>query len=152
VRISWKTLLRPRYVILVVLASVALGFLIERLIVTDAERIQSILDDAREYALAGKWDEVIDLLDPDYDFEGMSREDLRQTLHKTMQGLPLKHYEYFTREVEVLEGGRARAEVTIVMQAPPGLGWDNRAMVHFKLAFLKRADTGWLIHEAKMIQ
>ena len=151
-RVSWKILLRPRYALLVVLVSVALGFLIEWLIVTDAERIQSILDDAREYALAGKWDEMVELLDPDYDFEGMSREDLRRTMRETMQGRPLKQYEYFTREVELLEGGRARAEVTIVMQGPPEIGWDDRFMVHFQLVFLKRADAGWLISEAKMIQ
>jgi hypothetical protein len=147
-----KIVLRPRNFVLILIAAVALGILIERLIVTDAERINMILDDARSFALEGRWDEAVGLLDPDYDFQGMKREDIRKLVNEVMKGKPMKQFGYLSREVEVLEGGLAQASATVIMRGPTGMGFDDRAGGHFDLKFRKREDLGWVITAVHLVQ
>ncbi|MHC4779101.1 MAG: hypothetical protein ACYTFG_11045 [Planctomycetota bacterium] len=154
-----KAFLRPRVFIPSLIAVIALVVLIERLIVTDAERVNSMLDDAKTFSLEGRWGELIDMIDPDYEFEGMTREDFRKIVNENLKNKPLKHFQYFSREVEVKEGGQAVARVTLVLRAPqlnrppPGMAlMDDRFAGRFELGFRKREDLGWVISSIKIVQ
>ncbi|MHC5036674.1 MAG: hypothetical protein ACYTHM_05115 [Planctomycetota bacterium] len=140
-----RSILRPKPIALILVLCIGLAVLLERLIVTDAERIQRILTKARRYSLDGEWDKAVDLLDPDYAFEGRTREDLRAMVQKVLQGKPLSHFQYLRRDVEVQEGGWAVAKVRVFLRAPPGTGWDDRMGGDFEIGFKKREDRGWVV-------
>ncbi|MHC4598430.1 MAG: hypothetical protein ACYS47_05440 [Planctomycetota bacterium] len=146
-----KALCRPRRLIPLLVALVALGFLIERLWVTDAERVKGILNDARTYCLEGKWSEAIDLLDPDYAFENMTREEFRRLVQRKIQSKPLEQFTYVGREIEILEGGRAVAHATVVVRLPPGTGYPgDRIGGPVEIKFRKREDLGWVITSIRL--
>jgi hypothetical protein len=142
----------PKYVALAILAAVGLGILIERLIVTDAERIRSILDEIRDCALEGRWDDAVDYLDPEGDFDGMDREEIRRLLHQTFKGRPLKQFRVLGREVEVRGENRARVGMTVLVRGSDEAGLEDRAMGTFEIDFGKREDLGWVILRVRMIQ
>ncbi|MCU0723831.1 MAG: hypothetical protein MUC63_09500, partial [Planctomycetes bacterium] len=111
-----RPFLRPRAILAVLALAAGAAVLLERLILTDAERIRKILARAERAALEGKWDDAVNLLDPDYRFEGMTREDLRAQAHAAFRGKPLRKCETMGEtKVEVAESGTARVLARYVL-------------------------------------
>ena len=130
-------------------AGVLIGVALERLIVTDAERINRILDRAAEAAEAGRWDEVVGFLDPSCRFEGLSPQELRQQIRDSLQDKPLKKVSWIARELEVLEGGAARAGCTVLITGMPGTPQDGAYPLRLDLRFTKK-EKRWLVTAARV--
>jgi hypothetical protein len=146
---SWDTIrpfLRPRVLLPALLVAAGLAILLERLILTDAERIRKVLGKAEKFALEGRWDDAVNLLDPDYRFEGMTREDLREHARVAFRGRPLRQCKYFgDPKVEVGEGGSARALARVSLRGEPGTPLEGPFLADFEVGFRKKKGLGWVV-------
>ncbi len=143
--------LRPRNIVFLAAACVLLGVLIERLWVTDGERIEALLDRAATLAGEGGWTEAAGLLDPDGVFDGMTRDEVARALRDAFDNQPLRRCSLVEVKIEILEGGEASATVRAWITPPQGMLGDRPLLLDMELSFKKRDDLGWVISAFKLL-
>jgi len=137
--------MRPRIPVwlglLVVLAGLA--FLIERLIVTDEEAVEALIEDAARAVREGDFEALTALLAPDFEAEGREREAAVawiSTLKRRWRPLGL---EVEVREV-VVEGDTAKAPVLVSMTV---MARPVRFLVEVDS---RQTDRGWRMSGARL--
>ncbi|GEM_PF-1917171 len=144
-----RAFLRLRILLPLAALAVLLGFLVEKLVVTDAERVDRILEDLRSCALEGRWDEAFAHLDDDFALEEMRREDLEALVKKHLAGQKMERFDYWKKDVEILEDGLARARVQVLLRLPASSPMGARFLGTFRIFFRKRPDGTWVLTRAE---
>lgn len=137
--------MRPRIPVwlgaLVVLA--ALGFLLERLIVTDEEAVEALVEDAAKAVREGDFQALTALLALDFEAEGRERDEAVAWIRTlTRRWRPLG-VEAKVQKVEV-EGDTAKAPTLVSMTV---MARPVRFLVEVDC---KKTDRGWRIHAARL--
>jgi hypothetical protein len=129
---------RPRLLIAALVGVAALAWGVERLIVTDREAIEGVIEDARRAVLADEWEAFAETIDPAYDERGLDRAGLVSWARGLWRRSGSRALGVSVTAVRV-EGDRAAARLVVRPGfAVFGEGFGGR------LEFVRR-DAGWLI-------
>jgi hypothetical protein len=107
---------RSRLVLAVLAVAALAAWGIERLVVTDREAIEALLDGARASVLREDWDGIRDVIADDYAERGLDRDGAVSWIRDLWRRSQMKSLTLTIDEVRV-EGDRAAARVTV----SPGL-------------------------------
>ncbi len=108
---------RPRLVLLLLLATGGLAWLVERLIVTDAEAIESTMTRLATTASARDWEAFEALLGDEFESAWGDRGKFPRAVAELMKQYDVKDAEVTCGEITV-RGDRGAASVTILPGAP----------------------------------
>lgn len=132
---------RPLF--LVLLGVVALGFLVERLIVTDAEAIENLVAEAEQAFNEERFEDLLDILNPDFRFGERDRDGTVAYLRRQA-----KRFETAGIDVVLdaprIEGDEATAGARVRVRAMSQLG-----VVPVSLRFA-RTEAGWRLKRASL--
>jgi hypothetical protein len=142
---SVRPYLRLRFLLPALAVVAGLVVLLERLILTDAERIGKVLDRIERCSLEGRWDDAFAFLDPSLRLEGLTKEELRAHVRTTLGDRPLKKWNVMEKKVEVQEGGVATVYLRVLIEGPPGSPLQQPYAYDFDIGFRKVPDAGWVI-------
>ena len=148
---SLRHYLKIRYLLLL---SVLVGltvFAVDRLIVTDRERIDSLFESARSMALAGDFGSAVMFLDRDFSFEGMNRDQIRDAAVKTFGKQPLRKCDMMDRKIVVQEGGTAVATLRVLMMGKGGSELESAILVDIEVKLKKLPDRTWTVTAIKRL-
>lgn len=129
---------RPRLALLILFAAGALAWLVARLVVTDAEAIESTVTRMAETASAQDWKTFESLLADDFESAWGDREKLPRAVAELMKRFDVRKAEVRCGEITV-RGDRGAASITVLPGAP-ARGFPVPARVD-----LVRTDDGWRV-------
>lgn len=129
---------RFRWILLIAVGVLALAWAVERLIVTDGEAIEALLEGQASVIVRGEWDALEKTIVEDYDERGKNRAGLVSWVRDTWQRSGARSLDVHVEETRV-EGDRARARVTVSPGMPFG-GMRVSGSVE-----LRRTEDGWRI-------
>ena len=134
---------RPRLVLWALLAAAASALVIERLIVTDQEAIESVLEDAAQDVVRGDDAAMTRRIVEDYDERGKDRAALVKWAHDIWQRSQMRSLHVEVVETKV-SGDRAAARIVV----RPGPSFAGAPMGGLRLGGridLRRTHEGWRI-------
>ena len=100
----------------ILLGLVAAVVLVERLIVTDAESIEALVEDAEEAGNARDWDALLGLLSPEFVYEGRDREETVALVQRLVTRFDPQGVTFSISKLEI-QGDRATARARINVRA-----------------------------------
>jgi hypothetical protein len=135
---------RPRSLLIAALLAVGLGFLIERLVVTDTEAIEALLEEARDAAKDREWARLRPLLSDDFVWQGRNADETVAEVARLAE-------RHGPTMIEVAWGAvapaRLRCDVEVDVRARVGLYHHG---VRVRVTFAKEKD-GWRMLEVQTL-
>ena len=104
-----------RPVFLILLALVGVGVLVERLIVTDKEAIENLVEDAEDAFNERRFDDLVETLVPDFQYAGRDRDATRAYLQRMAKRFEAAGADVVLGEPQV-DGDAATAQATVRMR------------------------------------
>lgn len=134
---TWK-----RFLLLLV-AIVGIYLLVSWLVVTDAERVEGILDSAVAALAARDAEAALAAVPPDFSHDGVDRAALLEGGRSGLKRFPPRAIETLNRRIEV-KGDRAEAALWLRSFPAPGSDFPYPVDTEWSLSLVKRAE-GWRI-------
>ena len=135
---------RPSIWLGALLALLGLGFLVERLVVTDAEAVEALVERAAESVREADFEALAATLDPEFTVEGRTGDEAVAWIRKLQRNYRPLGIEVEIGEIEVHEDrAMAPTEVSMTVMARP---LSFRAAVH-----CRKVDGAWRIASAILV-
>lgn len=135
--------MRGRSLLLILLGLAAVGLLIERIVITDAEAIEGLASDAEEAFNERRFGDLVDILDPDFSYGGRDRQGTVAYLERMAKRFQATGVDVVLEE-PAIEGDEASAEATVRLRM-----LNRLTVVPVSLRFARR-DGRWRFKQASL--